>query len=482
MRATCKLVPVALVVTAVAATAAASASATSLEPFVFAVTTDYETSGNCARIDLESPWEGETNLEPVCTDPVVRYFHDGRLYVVNRLFCDNIQVIDAETFETIIEFSVGAGRNPHDIVVIDPNRAYVSCYDSHLLLEVNPSTGAILDEIDLAGFADADGLPEMDGMIRVGDRLYVQIQRLDRDLYWNPVPPSYLAVIDIATNSVVDVDPDTGGTQGIVLTGLNPQWQMTAETRHDTGPRIYVAEVGSWGQLDGGIDVVELDGSVSATGFVTTEAELGGDILGFALTPYGFGYALVQPDWSTSLLVRFDLATGEKLEDVYSTDAIADIEIDPASFQLFVAERTITAPGVHVFDSRTGEKLTDTPINTGLPPVDLVVVRAEPIDVADDEPGGAAPEALALAAPNPFRESTRIRFQAPSGGPATVSIYDASGRMIRRLARELPMSPAPRSVVWDGRGNGGRIVPPGVYGYRIDVGGQVLTGRVVLVR
>ena len=55
---------------------------------------------------------------------------------------------------------MGPGTNPVDMVFVSADRAYVSRNDSVWLLEVDPTTGALTDSIDLSLFADGDGLPE----------------------------------------------------------------------------------------------------------------------------------------------------------------------------------------------------------------------------------------------------------------------------------------------------------------------------------
>ena len=47
--------------------------------------------------------------------------------------------------------------------------------------------------------------------------------------------------------------------------------------------------------------------------------------------------------------------------------------------------------------------------------------------------------------------------------PVAAEIYDLGGRQIRRLAQERPFSTGPYEVEWDGRDDGGRMVPPGLY-------------------
>ena len=82
------------------------------------------------------------------------------------------------------------------------------------LLIVNPQDGAELGQIDLSAFVDADGLPEVSQIVRVGDRLYLSCQRLDRNGGWGPADVSYLIVVDLATDTLVDVDPDIEGRAG----------------------------------------------------------------------------------------------------------------------------------------------------------------------------------------------------------------------------------------------------------------------------
>ena len=79
----------------------------------------------------------------------------------------------------------------------------------------------------------------------------VAIQRIDRDYYWQPVAPSWLAVIDTRTNTLVDVDAGTAGTQGIELTSTNPYTDILVG---EDGTTLYVGESGEWTVLDGGIE------------------------------------------------------------------------------------------------------------------------------------------------------------------------------------------------------------------------------------
>ena len=427
--------------------------------YVLTVTTDFSVSGQVSTVEVLPPWTVDLNVAPVHSDADARYY-DGLVYVVNHLYGDNIQVLDPEQdYATIRQFSVGPGTNPVDIAFVSPEQAYVSRNDSAWLLEVDTTTGAFTDSIDLSAFADGDGLPEMAGLAIRGGNLFVALQRLDRDYYWTPVPPSYLVVIDTSTNEIVDPDPQVPGLPALALAATNPYREL-----HVDGDMLYLAESGAWGALDGGIEAVDT-GAIAGQGFVTTEAQLGGDLYDFTLPMGGRAHAVVSSSsggWEQFCL-SFDWATGEKITDVWRTGGydVMDIETHPGTAQLFVTDRTYANPGVRVFDATDDSQLTTSPLGVGLPPYDLVVIGDEVTGIS----GGAAERRLHLtAAPNPLRPGGAVEFSLTGGSAgergdaATAAVYDASGRLVRRL----PASGG-GSFSWDGRDEGGTEVACGVY-------------------
>jgi hypothetical protein len=88
---------------------------------------------------------------------------------------------------------------------------------------------------------------------------------------------------------------------------------------------------------------------------------------------------------------------------------------------------------------------------------------------------------LALAAPNPFRESTTLSFDLADAGRVELTLYSVDGRHVRTVTNEF-RAPGHYAEVWDGRDDSGRGVAPGVYYARFVVGAKVLTRSVVLVR
>jgi len=438
---------------------------------VVAVTSDYSVSGSVSVVDVLPPWSVDADVASVHSDAVGRE-RDGLIYILNRLAADNIQVLDPDDgFATLRQFSVGPGSNPEDIAFVTDSRAYVSRYESTWLYEVDPSAGTVVDSVDLSGFADADGLPEMSGLAYAAGRLFVALQRIDRDVYWTPVPPSYLAVVDPATNTLVDADPGTPGTQGIELSATNPYGEILVDEA--TG-HLLVPESGRWGALDGGIEIID-PGTMSSLGFATTEAELGGDLNDVTCSVGNRAHAMISvttPDWE-SFVVAWDTSTGALIDEVYRPGGwtVADIEAHPGSAQLFVCDRSYTDPGVRVFDAGTGEEKTSGPIFVGLPPHDLVLLGSEVTDVAD-----VPVRNRFRAQPNPTAGSTSLMLDGPVAEKTTVSIFDVSGRRVASVT----VARGSASAVWDGKDADGRRVASGVYFARTR--GAPQAAKVVVLR
>jgi len=98
--------------------------------------------------------------------------------------------------------------------------------------------------------------------------------------------------------------------------------------------------------------------------------------------------------------------------------------------------------------------------------------------------GPEVPGAFALYpnVPNPFNPSTTIRYDVPSeGGAVTLRIYDVGGRLVRTLV-EGPQTAGQKTVIWDGKDDGGRSVASGVYFSRLQAPGYNRTMKMVLLK
>ncbi len=108
----------------------------------------------------------------------------------------------------------------------------------------------------------------------------------------------------------------------------------------------------------------------------------------------------------------------------------------------------------------------------------------EPLGAADDNHhGGVHVPRLALDAnvPNPFSEQTVISYRIPEPGVVTLGLYDPAGRLVRTLEhRRLPAGP--HQVVWNGTGEGGASVSPGIYFYRLTFDGSSAVRRMTYTK
>ncbi len=336
----------------------------------FVVTSDFQT-GSFAVFPVLQPDAVARNVARIHSDAVARV-HDGVVYVVNRLGGDNIQAIDpAAGYATRWQCSVDNGSNPHDIAFAAPDKAYVTRYERATVLIVDPTTGPdcagfVRGEIDLAAFADGDGLPEMDQAVVIGGRLFVTLQRLDRRNFFRPTERSVLAVIDVATDAVVGE---------IVLTGTNPFAESAGLAPDPATGKIVLTEVGEFGRADdGGVERVD-PATLTAEGFFVTEADLGGNVSDVVIVDAHQAYAIVLDEVARSRLVRFDPTSRQVVKTLASADEfLVDIERGPDGATLYLTDRTLKRPGIRRFALADDSEIAPSPIDTGLPPFDVVFV------------------------------------------------------------------------------------------------------------
>jgi hypothetical protein len=82
--------------------------------------------------------------------------------------------------------------------------------------------------------------------------------------------------------------------------------------------------------------------------------------------------------------------------------------------------------------------------------------------------------------PNPFRESTTIRYSISSPGRVSLQLFDVAGRRIHDLV-ETFQDEGEHRVTWNGIDSAGRPVVPGVYFYRLEGPAISRTGKLVRV-
>lgn len=465
------------VLCALFALSALAGSALAAQTRAFVLATDFAT-GRLSSVAFGAPPVASNHVASTCADAVLRH-HQGLLYVVERFGCDNIRVLDpANGFALVRQFSVGNGANPNDIAIVSPTRAYVTRYESADLWIVDPSTGGFVGSISLAAFADADGIPEMSRLALHNGRLFVTVQRMDRDGGFVPTDSSQVVVLDALTGSLVDCDPAAPGVQGIVLPFQNPATELVS----DGSGGLVVGCTGAYGVNDGGIVRIDPVGLRVAASEVT-EAALGGDIVDVAIGSATRGFAILGDASFNTACKPYVRATGAVGAAVLTTAGfhLADAEVSDTG-ALWLADRTPASPGVRLYDATTLAPLTAGPVSTGLPPQDIEFDGSAPVAVG---PGGAAAAAVRFAGawPNPSRGDVVLRFRAAdtaAGTAVRATLFDAAGRRVRTLERVGEPGPDGEwSLSWDGRDDEGRPAAAGVYGVRLETDGGSATGRLV---
>lgn len=186
------------------------------------------------------------------------------------------------------------------------------------------------------------------------------------------------------------------------------------------------------------------------------------------------------------------------VEDVYAIPVVEGIEIgwrmfDRSSVTAFEIHRRVTGRG-NFYPIRTdipadeeAYRVVDADVVEGVLYTYRLLGRngdgsaAYWTDVAAT--AGVAPARTRIAAvtPNPFNPRATISIDLSRGGPATLDVYDGSGRRVRRLV-DGTLPAGRHRVTWDGLDDGGRGAASGTYYARLDTGHGTSVMRMVLVR
>ena len=112
--------------------------------------------------------------------------------------------------------------------------------------------------------------------------------------------------------------------------------------------------------------------------------------------------------------------------------------------------------------------------------VNFFEIQAPTTAVLPDLP--LAGYALYPCYPNPFNPATTISYDLPDQVNVDLNVYDVAGKLVRKLISAQSTGAGRHEVVWNGRDETGRVVPAGVYFYRLDAGRYSETRRMALVK
>jgi len=83
--------------------------------------------------------------------------------------------------------------------------------------------------------------------------------------------------------------------------------------------------------------------------------------------------------------------------------------------------------------------------------------------------------------PNPFNSQTTLVYSVPLSGRVTVRIFNILGKEVVRLLDEQ-MSPGEFRISWGGSNEEGRQVPSGIYLARMQLGREVTTIKLLILK
>ncbi|AOP33272.1 hypothetical protein A0128_05060 [Leptospira tipperaryensis] len=346
------------------------------------VTTDFSGGGRFKVIN-PSLLYSYPGLTPIHSDALAR-FGLGRVYILNLLNRDSIQVLDPNFgFITVSELSLGSKVNPADIEFAGPSKAYVSLYGSNRLLILDPTLMVVTGFIDLGSYSETfsaggspDGIPEMSGMKIVGDSLFVCLQRLDRNDpsgFFPPNTTSLLLEINIPSDKVIGsyTFPASNPVNKPQLLDLFGE------------PHLVFATPGRMGflsQIDGGVSAFRLSTRSFLSRFLFSESVAGGDIVNVQVKSDSIGYASVLDSSFTKTLKVFNPSTGETIATLLRIPSSYDASLSSILLAsdkiLYVGNTQFQQPGVTMFDTERGNSLlTPTPISVDLQPYDIIELK-----------------------------------------------------------------------------------------------------------
>lgn len=255
-----------------------------------------------------------------------------------------------------------AAANPHDVAIGADGSLWVTRFGAKSLLVIGPDGAR--STVDLSGFADADGKPEMDALAWVGGRLYVTLARIQ-----GTAPP-------LDAPLLVAVDPTTRTVDKVLeLPCRNPSGELRAGARVS---ELWVSCLG--GPLSTPVSrqsgLVRMDVEARTADRLFPGETLGRFVTAFALLSGDAGVAILASfgDDNPTSVVEFDpRGTGTLGKTWAASTKYAHWDLEGEGDTIVVADRDPKAPGVLVFD-RTGRALGK--VATRLPPVDVLLVRS----------------------------------------------------------------------------------------------------------
>jgi hypothetical protein len=279
---------------------------------------------------------------------------------------------------------------------------------------------------------------------------------------------AYVAVMDGLL--VVDISDPT--SPEIVATVETPRLAQGVAV---SGDFAYVAAEEGLEVIDLSMETPEIVGRVSTPGLACAVTVTGGHAYVAERSTPAVAQSVLETSHGTFL------AAGQGLDRVwlYETDTIGDTlwseSYDIVADAEYARRIRPTSDGGYII-AGGGTPHPDQPYS-------LFLMRLEETVTSVSPPVAETPSAVDLRpnVPNPFNQTTTIRYYVPEPGDVLLRIYDPRGRLVRTLVR-TPRTTGTHTIRWDGTNKAGAPVAGGVYFYRLNVDGEMQTRRMILAR
>ncbi len=302
-----------------------TAAVSSAQKAVVATAAADYTSGAHSVIDVKTGVV-RNNLLPTISDITIAAYQNY-FYRIERYQRDSITKFDINAPETPIwQFSTDdtgeqGSSNPYDLIFLNSKLACLLRYGKSKAWLVNPSATTQAEfkigELDLSSYTDSDGIPEMVSGLFVKNKVFIVLQRLNRNDSWSPTNTAYIAVFDTNTGAEINTGiANSDGVKGIPLPIRNPS-AIQYMSQNDT---IYVQGAGRYAASWSGTPA-EYSGGIASVNPNSYEAKMLLDDGDDANHPYGniSGMAMVSPEsvyfvgydgWGDNTLYSFKPAGG----------------------------------------------------------------------------------------------------------------------------------------------------------------------------
>ena len=329
-------------------------------------------AGRLGVVATADPWELTRGPVDAGANALLQCASPGKFLLLSRS-SGVLSEVDEESL-AINEIALFLPDDVQDFTVAD-GQVWVTRHSSSRLARVDLTTGVVRESTDFSAYADADGNADLGTVLAHDGKLYVQIRRFNADEPWGQAAPAQIGVVDAASEALVDADPESPGTQTIVLKGRAPKHRMQV-----VPGRGQLAVSASGTLFDrGGIELVDL-ARLRSLGLAVREADgqIGADLGPLVLTGSDRGFLEFSTDFDlSSHLVEFRFGPPPQIGPQliaavgYAVPALAHARRHQL---LFVPEGGGFPEGYNVFDTVTGERLSSETLALDGRPTDLMVL------------------------------------------------------------------------------------------------------------